>query len=189
MHFCPLTGNSLLSQSRAALNTASERQPPTTLDVAGTQASHSCVHLSEHQFTMFLALALITRQKNLSYPPGEALNCWFFLPFPAKPLLPPELNVQPQHTWGLGGEGWEPSFSLSSLAKSNQTKLLVRNQFYRKPSQMFFVQVGMFLLTSYCSFSSACYSTLESVSIIWFLKIKLNQLNAFAGEIHFPGKM
>lgn len=76
---------------------------PTTLDVAGTQASHSCVHLSEHQFTVFLALALITRQKNLSYPPGEALNCWFFLPFPAKPLLPPELNVQPQHTWGLGG--------------------------------------------------------------------------------------
>lgn len=43
-----------------------------------------------------------------------------------------------------GGERWEPPFSLSSLARSNLPRLLVRNQSYRKAAQSFFHPNGYF---------------------------------------------
>ena len=52
-----------------------------------------------------------------------------------------------------GWESWEPPFSLSSLARSNLPRPLVRNQSYRKAAQRFFIQMDIFLLMSYCSFS------------------------------------
>lgn len=53
-----------------------------------------------------------------------------------------------------GGETWEPPFSLSSLARSNLPRPLIRNQSYRKAAQRLFIQTDIFLLMSYCSFSS-----------------------------------